>query len=381
MTAVVADPGVDRPAYRSKQASLLLIISGLGIGGAERLVLQLAREMQNDGWRVVVVGLETDCEMLEYMDVDGLDIRVMGMTRSPRSVLTTIGRMRQIVRDGNFDIIHAHLFHSLMLSLLLRLVDPTPKVIFTSHNFSGFTTLRRFILRASRRFRHADILLGKDQHSELNAQRAMIIPNGINVPATAFRRRHTNAVTGFRFLYLGRLTDEKNVADIVRGFAQLKAEVAAATDDSVPGAGIPLQLWIAGDGPCRDELLALIAQLDPDSSIQMLGMRSDVADLIDQCDALVMASSWEGLPMVVLEAGARAMPVIAPPVGGLTELLDDECGYLSSRETLVQAMRQALADNEHRLLVGQNLYERVQTRFSMRHCRQAHQALYRAVLA
>ncbi|MEZ5659153.1 MAG: glycosyltransferase family 4 protein [Burkholderiaceae bacterium] len=192
----------------------------------------------------------------------------------------------------------------------------------------------------------------------------------------SLQRRLPTPAEPTRFLYLGRLTPEKNVDLLIRAIG----EIESRQGDMDPASLGAAELWIAGDGPERARLERLVAQAGLQERVRFLGMQSRIRPLFEHCQALVMASDYEGLPMAVLEAGASAMPVIAPPVGGLPAVLDDGCGYLVESPSLAEAMLRVMRDPVASQQVGARLRARVESRFSMRHCLDRHIELYQAVL-
>jgi phosphatidylinositol alpha 1,6-mannosyltransferase len=115
----------------------------------------------------------------------------------------------------------------------------------------------------------------------------------------------------FNFVYVGRLAKEKRVDLIVRAFAMASERVPRGV----------LHLTIAGAGPCEAELRAMA----PPGVTFMgyLDRRGALPDLYANCDAFVFASTTETLGLVVLEAMASGVPVIAAPAGGVAEHLRD----------------------------------------------------------
>ena len=89
-------------------------------------------------------------------------------------------------------------------------------------------------------------------------------------------------------------------------------------------------LLVAGAGPLEDEVRALARQAGIEDAVRLLGLRSDVAALMQAADGFVMTSRWEGLPMVLLEAGASSLPIVATDVGGSRDaVVDGVSGYLT----------------------------------------------------
>ena len=101
-----------------------------------------------------------------------------------------------------------------------------------------------------------------------------------------------------------------------------------------------MRLWIAGDGPLREALQAEATRLGLIASLDFLGARRDVPQLLQGADALVMTSITEGQPMALLEAMAAGLPCIATEVGGIPGLLNNGAGLLvPSRDPVAVAQR------------------------------------------
>jgi glycosyltransferase involved in cell wall biosynthesis len=136
-------------------------------------------------------------------------------------------------------------------------------------------------------------------------------------------------IEGFTLLYLGRLVP-------VKGLDELLHAVAALPE--------PISLRIAGDGPERGKLRALAQHLEIDASFEgwVAGERKEA--LLQACDAIVVPSGPEdGLPTVLFEAKARALPIIATDLGTIPDQLRDHTGTLlvppNDRAALSRAIR------------------------------------------
>ena len=83
------------------------------------------------------------------------------------------------------------------------------------------------------------------------------------------------------------------------------------------------QLILVGDGPERHKIERLIDKLDLRPNILVTGYRSDVAEMMNCADALVLCSETENAPLTILEGMSRGLPIIATNVGGIPELVQD----------------------------------------------------------
>ena len=166
----------------------------------------------------------------------------------------------------------------------------------------------------------------------------VLVPNGISIdayrPDLSVRlatREGLGLTDEFAWLAVGRVTEAKAYPDMVEAFKQVIAHRPAA------------RLFIAGIGPLEGLLRERIQAAELTDEITPLGLRSDIPALMQAADAFVMSSAWEGLPMVLLEAGASALPIVATDVGGSRDaVIDGTSGYLvpaGQPRDLARAMR------------------------------------------
>ena len=147
--------------------------------------------------------------------------------------------------------------------------------------------------------------------------------------------RRENART---LVCVGRLSPEKGQAGLLRAFAKLR--------DGHEG----LQLRLVGDGPDREALDALAGELRLGDAITFAGRLSETETLaeIARSDILVLPSFMEGLPIVLMEAMAIGVPVVASRVAGIPELVEDGAGGLlfapSRWDELAACLKRLLRD-------------------------------------
>lgn len=342
---------------------VLQLITGLGVGGAERVVMELAGAMSKHGQSVMVASLTDEKRILGQYPHPVFPIFCLGIRkRSPISFIKALIYVIRLVLRDNVRVIHAHMFHAMIFALLCKLCTGNRvSVVFTSHSFAGFKGVRRILIRLTRGLRSADVVFSKVQHTDLNSGKTFVIPNGVRVPRTVDRRRVGEKRI---FLFVGRLEEPKDPIALIEAFAQV--------DDK------KCELWMAGDGSLRDTLVRRIAALGLTDRVKLLGVRTDVAELFGKVDCFVMSSRWEGLPMALLEAGAAGLPVISTPVGAIPEVVDEISGFLCSSVELANAINLVVENYDAACQRGKELSRRISERYSLSAMCEKHIRVYSA---
>src|SRR5690554_5778032 len=115
---------------------ILLVITGLGVGGAERLVTALADHYGSLGHEVALAYFHGEVE-LEPSN-DRVRLVNLQMTRTPLGVISAAWRLRKLILEFRPDVVNTHLVHANILSRVLRLITPIPKLVTSAHNtFEG----------------------------------------------------------------------------------------------------------------------------------------------------------------------------------------------------------------------------------------------------
>jgi glycosyltransferase involved in cell wall biosynthesis len=155
-------------------------------------------------------------------------------------------------------------------------------------------------------------------------QDVLLVPNGIRTeryrpdPVLRDTTRSSLGLGGaFTWLSAGRLERAKRHSDLLAAVAVIRA--------SQPD----VRVLIAGKGSLHDALQAEIETLGLTQNVSLLGLRTDVRALMQAADGFVMSSAWEGLPIVLLEASASGLPIVATDVGGSHDVISEgESGFI-----------------------------------------------------
>jgi glycosyltransferase involved in cell wall biosynthesis len=360
------------------------ILNTLQVGGAERQVLAVAERMQARGHAVMIVALR---EHRPHHLPTSLDAIHLNMRKQPLSMVPGYARAVSALRTFRPDLIHSHQFHGNMLARLLKPAMPSVPVLSTIHNIHEGGGARMLAYRLTDPLATRTIAVCQAAADRflrigaLSAQKTLVIPNGVDCaaftpdPARRSRiRAELDASDAFIWLAVGRLTPAKDYPNLLRAFAL----VHAAHPDAC--------LWIAGEG--KQKYIAgfkkLSGQLGIAPALHWLGLRSDIAALLDAADAFALSSAWEGMPLALGEAMAMEKPFVATDVGGVREIAGS-CGTMvppHDPAALAAAMIAVMETSlEQRRVLGHAAQHRIATDFSIEASVRAWESCYTDILA
>ncbi len=355
------------------------VLSNLGTYGAQRVVADLLPELRLAGCDVAAL---TVYEVSEECRT-ALSGMVTPLNRQ-RGDFSFFSRMVSFLRDWQPDIVHTHTHNGKYWGRAAAILARTSAVVHTEHNptRADHTWPERLgdaVLDprtdAAVVFSHEQRFLYEQRSPGLRG-RIHVIPNGVRPshPASELQRAEARKELGipsqaFVICMLGRLETPKNNA------LALRALHALAQRD------IHAFMLLVGDGPDEGALRALAAELRLGDSVRFLGFRSDGRRILEACaDALLLTSTYEGMPMSVLEAMSCEVPVVSTPWTGIGQIVEHgKTGCISSgwNEGDLASDLQLLMDRpERRLEMARLARAQVEARFSLAATARAHHALY-----
>jgi glycosyltransferase involved in cell wall biosynthesis len=370
------------------------LVHHLALGGLETQLLRVIEATADDvSFTAAYFGDDTSMRQ----DYRGAGVRTHGFdagSDNPARQFApdVLGSVVRFLGRQDVDVVHAH--GSLYLLLLGRICGRLAGVpaVGTYHNPSdSFSAPMRLAERVTRPLSAVDVAVSKDVERSYagDARRyangagldrpTYTVYNGIDVAAfrsavdgadpSELRAEH-GVADGPVYLNIGRYTERKNQASLVRAMATLL--------DEVPGA----HLFLVGWGPEEEPLRRLVAEHGIEDSVSITGRRRDVERFYALADVFVLPSNAEGLSVVVLEAMAAGLPVVGTDVPGTNEaVVDGQGGVIvppDSPAALAEAMAR-LAGREERERFGRNAYERVRSEFSVDRTAAAYRDIYRSL--
>lgn len=302
---------------------ILLMITGLGIGGAERQVCALADQFYSMGHQVMLLCLNGTIAMSPTQkDIPLINLE---MKKTLFGFLFAYIKSLRILYTFKPDIIHSHMFHANIFARLLKIVCVSTPLVCTAHNVNEGGKVRMLVYRITDFLASRSTNVSKEavqRFIDMKASstgRMVVMYNGVDdekfYPSLQERQR-TRDRFGIKenehvIVCIGRLEPQKNYPMLLRTFT------------TVYQTHKNIYLWIVGDGFLHHELSAFAQELDISHRIRFLGVQHEINALLNAADIFTLASSFEGFPMVILEAMLCEKMIVATACGGIKEALDD----------------------------------------------------------
>lgn len=297
---------------------ILYIITGLGLGGAEKVVADLADQMVLRGHTVKIAFLTGEISVRPKSDkIEIIPLKLNGA----KDFFSASKRYRMLIKEYQPNVVHAHMVHANIFARLNRLFCKIPKLICTAHSSNEGGKLRMLT------YKYTNFLSDFNSNVSQAATQSFIntkafthnnlktIYNGIDLSTFKKQDAINNDSNTINFLSVGRFNNAKDYPNLLNAI-----HTVTATHNN-------LHFYIAGDGELRNEIESLIKRLNIEKFVTLLGRRNDIPLLMSQADFFVLPSKYEGFGLVVAEAMACETFVIATDCGGVKEVMGNN-GFL-----------------------------------------------------
>lgn len=301
---------------------VLWLTTGLGRGGAERLLVDTAARLDHERYEVTIAYVLPWKHALVREACDaGASVTCLGTGRSsfdPRWIV----RLARLLRAERYDMVHTH---APLPAAVARLLAPRRTAfVHTEHNlWARYRPLTRLANALTwRRNRHVFAVSDSVADSVgRTGPTVEVVVQGIDLarfspgPHARARARRMLGIADDAVVVgtVGNLVAKKDHSTLVRAARELDRDFISS------GRRAHVELVIVGSGPLAGEIRAEAATAGV--AVHLLGMRSDVPDLLPGFDVFCLSSRFEGLPIAMLEAMASGVPVVASAVGGVPEVL------------------------------------------------------------
>lgn len=346
---------------------ILMVITSLGVGGAEKVVTTLADQLVNMGHEVNIAYLTGEALVVPK----NKSVRVINLeVKSFRSLTGGYLKLRKLIDDFKPDVVHSHLVHANILCRTMRLSTNIPRLISSAHNTDEEGWTRFLAYRLTDRITDISTNVSDEaveafiQKKAVRRGRMLTLHNGISTTdfvfseqARSYIRSELGVTEGQQLiLAVGRLNEQKDYPNLLAAISHVSLKCRN------------VKLAIVGDGPQLNELKEYANSLGLNNKVNFLGIRTDIPSLMSAADVFTLSSAWEGFGLVVAEAMACNRVVVATDCGGVKEVVGDAGFLVPPKDSRKLAATLELALNlsdDERLKIGAKARQRVIKHYSL----------------
>jgi len=358
------------------------VIPSLGIGGTEKVLLQICQGLDRALFQPFVCALKSGGPTAEALSKISVPVQVFGSApgfwKGALDSARLCIQLKKTILETAPDIVHTWLSRANVLGRLAAKSADVSTVISSlrvmekeknyhlwaerlTHPWCKIVTVNSTPLRT---FAIKDIGIPE--------KKIVLIYNGIEIPPFTQKMLPTKPDGTYLIGSLGRLHAQKGM--------DLLLHAAKIVLKKFPRC----RFLIGGEGPEKENLEALARTLEIQSHVTFPGLIKDSKDFLSQLDLFVLASRWEGMPNVILEAMSLQKPVVSTRVGGAIDLIDDgQDGMLVPPEepdACAKAILALLDDSNLRRRISEAAFEKVKQKFALGPMIRAYQSLYESIL-
>jgi glycosyltransferase involved in cell wall biosynthesis len=322
-------------------------------GGAENHMLLLAKNLNRERYSVSLV-----CSAYKQLDewckaFEDAGIRVYRLNVVHKHDPRHRSQLKKILKKEMPHVLHLHLWNPGACRYAFTAFELTKtKLIATEHHPFVLRGVKRTFKKACLRKTHHTIVASNsmkdfmlEQYPELEGK-ISVVENGIDIESFEntifnFRTQQRNSYRKENFNCEGNETVITSVAAL-QPHKGLKYLIEAYKDVQIKFP--KTRLVIAGEGPERKSLEKLIRNLNLDNKVMLLGNRDDIPFVLKASDLFVLPSISEAFGLVLLEAMAAKLPVIATNTGGIPEIIEDQKSGIIVEQKNSSALSEAICD-------------------------------------
>lgn len=373
-----------------RKIRLLQIVDSLHQGGMENILVQVCNRLDPERFEITVCCLSRTGPFAGRLR-EGVQIVCLG--KPPGFSLATVRKLRSLIRNGNFDLVHTHHLGGLIYTVLARAKSATspPRIIHSEHIIlhGGDLSIRRWLQRKLLYpFTSCLFTVSAQQEAQLRIlrlshSRLFTLRNGVDgdrfrpLPEDTKERLRQSLDLDPGLFWVGKVA---RFAPLKRHAALLEGFEKAALEN--PRLGL---LLLGDDGSEKKRVLERIEASPVRARIIWAGLQQDPVPWYQAMDLLIIASDSEGMPNAALEAMACGIPVLANEVCGVSEIAGEggHCWIedLSSPRLIQSALSRIAALPASRLqAAGETARRHAETHLSLDVMMEGYRRLYQGGL-
>jgi len=354
----------------------------LGKGGAERVVVDLLLNLDRSVYEPILILFKEGGEWIAELTAENIPVVILKKTK--KIDLFNFWKILKTLKKFRPQIVHTHLGGDFYGRLAAKIIN-TPLILSTEHNINKdeniiFSFFKQLAIKISgKKVVAVSEAVKKDAISRYNlkSENITVILNGVEVDKfLKMAKNHQNnskEINKHQTVFygtMGRLSPQKGHLILLETWKNLKNEADCS---------------IAGTGPLKRALIQKIKEENLENKVKLIGPVSDPAAFLNSLDAFIFPSIWEGLGIVLLEAGLIGLPIIASEVDGITEIINNNNGWLvpaKNPKALADKIDWLSANLDNELVIAktEKLRNDIINNFDIKKITEKYQELYQKLL-
>lgn len=293
------------------------VITGLGMGGAERVVCDLSDYLSSKGNEVLLIYLYGEANILPGKNVKVIKLDIF-------KLIPSLMKAIKLIKQYKPDLVHSHMFHANIFSRMLRLFCPGLKIINTAHSGNEGNKARMTLYRITNFLSDGFYSVSKQAVLDFENKGAVkrncmkFVLNGVNTNRYVYSDTARDKIRQslqlndevYMILSVGSLRDAKDVYTAIESAKLLKEQY-----------NTNFKWFVVGDGPLYNELDKKLTRDELHEYFVFLGTKNNISEYYSAADLFVSSSKWEGFGLAIAEAMACKLPIVATSTGGATEIV------------------------------------------------------------
>lgn len=359
-----------------EEQNILMFSRTMGLGGTEKVVLQLCEILKPHAHKIVVCS--TGGVMVQKLAEMGIKhYKIPDVTeKSPWIVMRIMRQLNKIIRQECITVVHTHHRMAAFYAMFLQKKNCFTYIATAHNTFNDKRVLTRLAYRNCHVIACGSMVKRNlIEFFGLPAQQVTVIHNAVPafidtiVPDKTVQKLHQAGY--FLIGNIGRLSAQKGMKYFLQACAMVKKQVPE------------VRFLIVGTGEERAGLEQLRDKLGLQKDVFFLGYRQDIQNLMSQLDLVVLSSLWEGLPLTPLEAFSVGKTIVATNVDGTAEeVIDGSNGILvpkADAKALADGMLELYHQPEKRERMAVQAAETYRRKFSIDSYRERILAYYHSI--
>jgi len=356
----------------AEKIKITYVIPSLEAGGAERFILDLIKNLDKAKFSPSLILF--DHAGFFWEEALALEIPVYALKKrwrlDPFNFLALLFKMKKL----RPDIVHTQLGGDVYGRLAARMLK-VKGIISTEQNVNlqeggSYNFLKSWTGHFAKYIVAISEAVKKDliKRYQVPEEKVRVIYNGLELSKFQGEAYHRQPGEAVIFGSIGRLATQKNFGSLIEALSLFKDR--------------NFLCLIAGSGDLRPVLEKQIKDFNLGEKIKLVGLQKDVSGFLSQLDFFILPSLWEGLGIVLLEAGLKGLPVLASRVDGIKEVIKDgETGILFDPQEIgdmAEKIEYALSqvDSPQFRALGEKLQSDIRERFDIRKVAAEYELLY-----